>query len=479
MKRVHFSWGTITAIITLCATFAVSPAKAAKLDLTEVPAMHCFGTLRGVIENGDADTLRTVLDGQNIEYGKRLCLDSPGGSMLEGVKLAQLLIEKTKGTAIARGARCESACALAFMGGRRNDENDRGDHPDRKLHPLGKLGFHATALTVPRGQYDEASVTKAYNLASQGLSEILQLMPAHEFPRSLLVEMLATPSTDMLYVDTLSKAARWDVDIYPTVSPDQLTRLSMVHACDYGQMRFFDELDHYNETAPDSDPNIQTSLGEDGEIFRYSGSWEDGYRQELATGCEVSYFRHMPGWDDPLLRQTVYVSIGDASEDFTPYVLFPPNTPIQSLVRANDMKVEFRGSNSQQITLTFEGRCFVIKLNNGGGDLVDDEACEMERTLSVNQDLERRRLEVFTWPSGAKTVVKNNTEINGQSVMRYDSEPVQDWLAKRNFAGKDGMADYMGCWRNSKSGNLFCFANNASILNDAKLRDAWYKTRLN
>ncbi|KAE9625920.1 hypothetical protein [Parasedimentitalea maritima] len=398
--------------------------------------------------------------------------------MVEGVKLAQLFIEKTTGTAIAKGARCESACALAFMGGRRNDEDDRGDHSDRKLHPLGQLGFHTTALTVPQGQYDGNTVTKAYNLATKGLSEILQFMPAQEFPRSLLIEMLATPSDQMLYVDTVGKAARWNIDVYPTISHEKMSKLSVLQACLNAHLRFFDEPNYPNATFEDQRFEIQERFGEDNEVFEYTGQMDSGFREMTATGCDVSYMRHMPGWDDPLLRQDTWVRMGDFFEDFPPYIFYHADTAIHSLARTNDMIVELSPSSGEQVKLTFEGRCFVIKLSDGRGTLADDEDCKMERKLSVDEDLERTSLEIFAWPSGAKTVIKNNREINGHQIVRYDSQAVQDWIAQKFFPGKQDMTSYIDCWRNSKSGNLFCFSNDPSILEDTSLRDEWYKTQL-
>ncbi|SHJ03985.1 hypothetical protein SAMN05444000_104233 [Shimia gijangensis] len=367
---------------------------------------------------------------------------------------------------------------LPLWGGRRNDENDRGDHPDRKLHPLGKLGFHTTALTVPKGQYDESTVAKAYNLASQSMAEILQLMPPREFPRSLLVDMLATPSDQMLYVDTVAKAARWNIDVVPTVSPEKLTKLSLLRACMNGETKFFDEPNFPGATFSGIDIRIDVEDSSDGLGPSYTGVMADGFRQELVTGCEVRFDSHMPDWEDPALRQTIWVSMGDSYEDFPAYVLFPAKTPIRSLARVNDPDMEIRAVSGEQERINFKGRCFVIALNDGQGTLSDDEACLMERDLSVDENLVRTRIEGFRWPSGAKTVVKNDTEINGHKVARYDSESARKWLVQKFYQGNEDMVYFMDCWRNSKSGNLFCFASDPSITTDPELQKNWYKTQL-
>lgn len=457
---------------------ASGPARAAELDMTEVPEMYCFGTLRGGFERGDVEKIKPLLEKYDFAYGKRLCLDSPGGSLAEGVALAELLIQNVRGTAVAKGAHCASACAIAFMGGRRNDENDRGDHPDRKLHPLGRLGFHTPKLTVPHGQYDEGTVSKAYNLAASSLSDILKLMPAEEFARSLFIDMLATPAEEMLYVDTVAKAVRWNIDVSPTISPAELTKLSMLRACLNGETGFFDEPSFKGATFERDELEIRVRPASDGMREEYNGMMESGFRQELYTGCNVNFRSHMPGWEDLLLRQDISVTMGDRSEDFSPFALYPAKTPIKSLARANDMKVEFKSTPSEQMQSTITGSCFVITISDEGGALSEDDPCVLERNLSVNSDLVRTRIDSFRWPSGAKTVVKNDDQINGQDVMRHNSQAAKDWLVQRFFSGNDEMTYYMDCWRNSKSGNLFCFASDPAILNDDYLKKVWYKTRL-
>ncbi|SHJ03942.1 hypothetical protein SAMN05444000_104232 [Shimia gijangensis] len=116
-NQFQFSLSLLASVAVLGVALNSKVVLAAELEMTEVPEMYCFGTLRGVLERGDADRIKPVLEDRRVANGKRLCLDSPGGSLVEGVRLAELLIETRRGTAIDKGAQCESACALAFMGG--------------------------------------------------------------------------------------------------------------------------------------------------------------------------------------------------------------------------------------------------------------------------------------------------------------------------------------------------------------------------
>ena len=108
----------------LAFAFATLPTSlpAAEFSRANGGDLRCSLSLSGPIEPGDADDLKTFLAQNGIQewdlYRKdRICLDSPGGSFSEGVKLAKLFNLRGIGTGVEAGKRCESACALAFMGG--------------------------------------------------------------------------------------------------------------------------------------------------------------------------------------------------------------------------------------------------------------------------------------------------------------------------------------------------------------------------
>ncbi len=69
-----------------------------------------------------------------------ICLNSPGGSVLEGVKLAKQFYKQGVGTVIPAGAECHSMCAILFMMG--IAQGPEVSFVNRKLHVTGTLGFH-------------------------------------------------------------------------------------------------------------------------------------------------------------------------------------------------------------------------------------------------------------------------------------------------------------------------------------------------
>src|SRR5262245_30641935 len=75
-----------------------------------------------------------------------LCLNSPGGNFMEGLRIAKYLLtvaaDHEVTTYVENGAACYSACALIFLAGRFNDRGGE-TYPARFLHVGGRLGFHA------------------------------------------------------------------------------------------------------------------------------------------------------------------------------------------------------------------------------------------------------------------------------------------------------------------------------------------------
>ena len=207
---------------------AALPAWSAEIDRQPDPEMGCFATLRGPIERGDADKVAALISEReglmraDFTYpreGARLCFDSPGGSLVEGVAIADLLRNAYVGTAVGRGATCESACSVAFMGGFYSSESDVGDEMDRIIHPTARLGFHSPNLTVPEGQYSEAMVNKSYALALQSMGAVVDRMPRLQISIPIIKTMLSTPPEEMTYVETVGQASIFGVAVGPVALP--------------------------------------------------------------------------------------------------------------------------------------------------------------------------------------------------------------------------------------------------------------------
>jgi hypothetical protein len=112
LQKNSWLW-LLTATLFSLPQIAIS----ADLALGGDPEMECYATLSGVIARGDFERVSSILDEENYHNSGPVCLDSPGGLWSEGLALMELFYERAIPTAIAAGARCESACAIAFLGG--------------------------------------------------------------------------------------------------------------------------------------------------------------------------------------------------------------------------------------------------------------------------------------------------------------------------------------------------------------------------
>ena len=132
----------------LAATVAMSATSAAAV---EISMEHGNATSKvivtGTIERGDAKRFKDFWDENAYDSFRFIVsLDSPGGSLMDGIEIGQFIRKNGAHTEVRRysaevagqyyreerpGAECYSACALAFMGG-----------VEREVANDGKIGFH-------------------------------------------------------------------------------------------------------------------------------------------------------------------------------------------------------------------------------------------------------------------------------------------------------------------------------------------------
>jgi ATP-dependent protease ClpP protease subunit len=209
------------------------------------PAMACTHRMTGTLGKGDADRMIPALENSIQTWRKQdqwhlpvLCLDSPGGSLVEALKLAALLRDMPIGTKLEANATCESACAMVFMAGSFH-AHESGLYKWRIMHPTARLGFHAPSLAIEDGQYSAATVTRSYNLALETLALTLSNLVqnrnfqdgVHLMP-SLMAEMLMTPADSMMYVDTVDQEGRWGIEVGPLrIDRIDVTEMDFRRAC--------------------------------------------------------------------------------------------------------------------------------------------------------------------------------------------------------------------------------------------------------
>jgi len=102
-----------------CVVAACWSASAADLTTTLSRESRTIVLLNGELAEGDAGRLRDIIRG-SISSGRPVSgirFNSPGGSLVEGVRLAGVIQNARVATVIATGATCASACFIAFVAG--------------------------------------------------------------------------------------------------------------------------------------------------------------------------------------------------------------------------------------------------------------------------------------------------------------------------------------------------------------------------
>lgn len=312
-------WAFFLALILPSMSFAADITAVGPLpydDSHPKPRAGCTHGLTGQIGLDDLAKIQALpTDPQTV-----LCLDSPGGVCRAGVQIGAYMRETGIGTRLEENAICESACAIVFMSGTYHADTPRygpkyeggwqlGPQLWRSMHPTARLGFHAPRLNVPEGQYDEATVLKAYDIALQGLSEFATtlMMQGDQgdyilWDPNLYAQMIATPHDEMLYIDTVETAGRYKIEIGPMVAPPkQPDARTLIQAC----------VTHYGWAE---------SLGSDTYADALPGATTNGTKVELSNGLPCNF---EPGGKDSYWRDDHY--------DIPDITFFHPTTPLVDL----------------------------------------------------------------------------------------------------------------------------------------------------
>jgi hypothetical protein len=117
------------------------------IDLRPISGIHYHVYGNGEIVEGDAERLLKVLQSSHVPPNDNISvyLDSPGGSLIEGLKLGKMILSLKANTNVGVQSsdrfapfpgQCASACVLAYLGGNY-----------RFLNADSNLGVHQFSLT--------------------------------------------------------------------------------------------------------------------------------------------------------------------------------------------------------------------------------------------------------------------------------------------------------------------------------------------
>lgn len=370
----------------------------------------CTHRFTGLFSSGDASKIIAARP-------PLLCLDSPGGSLIEALQLTQSMELNPIATKIEEGARCESACALVFMAGAFHpDESEKS--VSRHLHPLGKLGFHAPDLQIPDGNYNKQTVKKAYEVALQSMSVIIRDLVQRKggvgsaMKPSLLGKMLDTPATSMFYVTTVDDAGRWDIQVGPLRGVERPTKKKLIRACINAYQWRVDETARFANTNLTwfDDPARKKGVVK-GQVL---------ISEMLETGCNFELNKNA--------LNPISMKFDDGQQYYPATITYhDPN------LRLTDL---FKGRKTPRPDEVPNGFCYLDRRQPNARN--DSSRC-IHRTSRTGA----KKIDTYEWPSGKTTTTLSE---NGRLYI--------DGALSKNSHSSPSQGD---CTENPKDNTVFCY----------------------
>ncbi|MFG6562455.1 hypothetical protein [Sulfitobacter sp. 1A15299] len=422
--------------------------------------VRCRVELTGPIERGDAETLLGLADQLLVHVGEStrgstLCLDSPGGMLIEGMEMARFILEKGVSTFLREDATCASICAIMFMMGNYQGEEVAGI--SRRMHFSARLGFHRPYMTPDEAlSYTSEDVASTYDLGMETVFDILTIAnqrspwgTAQMIEPELLQRILGTPGDQMFYVSTVEQALRWQIGIegLPSILP--LNRHRMHYACENALA---------TRVALTSELNGPGGLLTD-EIFHFQPL--NSYSIQLVASVTappvsgqvrvISLRAGYSGVSCAIEMQGSHIrvcGVDEATDSYignceqaygmrylSPLAQFHPRTQLVTLSLADAV-----GADARRISL--------CEIYDGSGKRTDRDPCLHAVVLMSESDNKIAR-HVITWPSGSRTVIDIGATF-GET-----SEHVRINGAKGD---RTNIGSNPNCVINRQSGNTVCIS---------------------
>lgn len=404
-----FAW----LIVIVSSLFIAAPSNAA--DIRVVQSGDCRVEIEGEITRGDAARLKAlsghllVHNGESTS-GSVLCLDSPGGSVIEGLEMARFILERGVSTYIEDEAQCASICAIMFMMG--NYQGSEVAGLSRSMHYRAQLGFHRPYLNADEARsYTSNDIEGVYRLGLETVFDILTLANTREpwgtarmIESELMAKITGTPGSEMFYVTTLEEAERWRIFVdglpdttpgatkpqyacenalaYPVALPSELNGNDGILG---DAVYSFDSLNAYSVEKFANAPRAFEGQTEDVASIRagYSGvGCKEAVRNDSVAVC---------GYDEATDTYVGECGARYGMRNYNTTVLLHPKTEFRTLGLSNEL-----GADARRIA-----RCEIWDLSN---EVTDSDPCLHSVIFTAKSDRSLTR-HVFDWPSGSRTVV--------------------------------------------------------------------------
>ncbi|MBY6113462.1 hypothetical protein KUW09_04000 [Mameliella alba] len=403
--------------VFLCLSSAVPAAT------VQEGAAPCDFTLDGSITAGDFDKLaafRTNPDTwykDGLYWEPTLCLNSPGGSLSEGAKIARFVYDTGLQTRIGNGSACYSVCAIIFMMGNKHSGPTTVEET-RTLHIGGDLAFHSPSITIDGSQsYGADELRLAYELGVESILNIVELANLQRRYESgammhpgLIGALLDTPANQLFHITTIEQALSWDIGLEGV--PEHLPQMDVqrLMTCENALSRGYRRP---SEIYGGTDNHFLTAdvfaLAPLSTTAQYRLFWD--YQPEDLDHGLVFSFRY---WDLPVecrvkldngkvevcgFDSRFQLEIGDCQSDrfvrLPHYARYHPQTEFRTLDRTGISADILRAA-----------RC---SWRSVSGATLREEACTQAIDMFQRADRKFAR-HTLHWPNGERTVVEIATK---------------------------------------------------------------------
>ena len=148
-------------------------------------------TLEGEIKPGDSKRTEAMI--QKAHWANRdviaIRLNSPGGNMMEGIHIADVVNDNNLATVVVNKSMCASACFLAFAAGH-----------EKYASAHSSLGVHGASEANGKESNDSRQATMV-------MAKVLNMM---HVPARIIGEMVITPPEQMVWL-SMKDMQDWDV----------------------------------------------------------------------------------------------------------------------------------------------------------------------------------------------------------------------------------------------------------------------------
>lgn len=228
------SWKT--ACVAAALSLAGLPAGALAAQIDVIGTLDVDGwsrteiMLAGKIEPGDRRKIEKLLhDDENAI----VLLNSVGGDYREGLALAHLFRDRLVSTVVPSGARCLSACAIAFLGGAAAGE-EGGTANSRSMALDAELGFHAPYLRTSGQLLTEEAVLNAYDHAIRTVTDFVRSAAAFDISADVAADMMTPQRDELFYIRKVDDIQRIGLEVQDIAPARKLTMQMARNICANG-----------------------------------------------------------------------------------------------------------------------------------------------------------------------------------------------------------------------------------------------------